>query len=135
MFLDTNVFLYAAGRASPYREPCRDLLAAVARRDVNAATSTEVVQEVVHFCLRQGAVDKAILLIETILSTVEVIHPVTIEEVRRLRSLLAEFPAASARDLMHIAVMRSTGLDTIVSADTDFDRFSGIRRVGPLEWR
>ncbi len=36
----------------------------------------------------------------------------------------------SARDALHVAVMRRHGIDTIMSFDRGFERYPGIRRVG-----
>ena len=44
VFLDTNVFLYAAGGEHVLREPCRRILRNVV--DIDAITSSEVVQEI-----------------------------------------------------------------------------------------
>ena len=35
------------------------------------------------------------------------------------------------RDAVHAATMRNNGLETIISADTHFDRIPGIRRADP----
>lgn len=40
LFLDSNVFLYAAGREHPLRDVCRRLLDRVAAGEVEAATSS-----------------------------------------------------------------------------------------------
>ena len=38
-----------------------------------------------------------------------------------------------ARDLLHVAVMRRLGVERIVSADRDFDRFPGVTRLDPVD--
>ena len=53
-FLDTNVFLYAAGSSHRLREPCQEILRRVADGNLFAITSTEVVQELLYVLDRRG---------------------------------------------------------------------------------
>lgn len=57
-FLDANVFVYTA-TPSDYREPCVEILEAVAHGAVDGRTSTAVVEEVWHLELsgRVGDLD------------------------------------------------------------------------------
>ena len=48
--------------------------------------------------------------------------------------LVTAYPGMPAADLTHVAVMQAAGIDTIMSADRDFDRLAGITSVDPLEW-
>ena len=46
-------------------------------------------------------------------------------------------PHVGARGLVHAAVMRRLAASRIISADTDFDRLAGVKRLDPLgvgEW-
>jgi len=38
----------------------------------------------------------------------------------------------SVRDLLHAAVAVASGIETILSADRDFDLLAGVRRLDPL---
>lgn len=46
--LDTNVFMYAAGREHPFREPCARVLEVVRARPDSFLTDAEVFQEIIH---------------------------------------------------------------------------------------
>ena len=46
--LDTTVLVYAKGAEHPLRDPCRQLVAAIAEGALQATTSVEVIQELVH---------------------------------------------------------------------------------------
>ena len=133
LFLDTNIFIYAFGDESVYREPCRQILESVARGDTPAVTSTEVVQDVAYRYLKRGEAARAVEAIDGVLATVEAVLPVDIAVVRRFRHLVQEHPRAGGRDLIHVAVMMNAGIDTIASADRDFDRFPRIKRTDPLD--
>ena len=51
--LDTTVLLYAIGGEHPYRDPCRDLIRAIADGSVRGTTTVEVLQEFVHVRARR----------------------------------------------------------------------------------
>jgi predicted nucleic acid-binding protein len=46
-FLDTNIFMYAAGKPQKFKEPCVTVLSSVASGDLSAAVDAEVFQEYV----------------------------------------------------------------------------------------
>ena len=67
VFLDTNVFLYAAGASHLLREPCAKLpcaklLRRVADGSLDATINSEVVQEVLYLLTRRGRRDDALKL-------------------------------------------------------------------------
>ena len=47
-FVDTNVFMYAVGRAHPLREEARGFFEDRIERDEGLCTSAEVLQELLH---------------------------------------------------------------------------------------
>jgi predicted nucleic acid-binding protein len=53
ILLDTTVLVYAKGQNHPLRDPCRELIEAVADRRIEATTSVEVIQEFVHVRARR----------------------------------------------------------------------------------
>ena len=54
VFLDTNIFLYAAGGPHPEREACIALLRRVSDGSMDAIVHAEVVQEVMFVLVRRG---------------------------------------------------------------------------------
>ena len=50
-FIDTNIPIYAAGRAHPLKEPCRQVLRLIASDSQAFVTSAEVLQEMLHIYL------------------------------------------------------------------------------------
>ena len=55
--------------------------------------------------------------------------------VQRRRAMVVEHAAKPARanDRIHVATALANDIDTIVSADADFDHVPAIRRVDPLD--
>lgn len=47
--------------------------------------------------------------------------------------LMAERAEINPRDAIHVATLRGYGLETIVSADRDFDGIDDIRRLDPTD--
>ena len=101
-------------------------------------TNAEVLQELVHryLAIRLWALGR-----EVVKSFAEVmqdrIEPVYAEDVIAASGLADHHVGASARNLVHAAVMNRIGSNRIVSSDTDFDRLPGIIRLDPskvAEW-
>lgn len=132
-FLDANVFLYAAGADGPYREPCIALLRAVESGQCAAATSTEVVQEVLHVVARRAGAEVAATAAESVLGLVSVVLPVERSDLERACALLRKHPGLPVRDAVHAATLRRAGIDVIVSADKHFDQVTQVQRVDPLD--
>ena len=131
VFLDTNVFLYAAGRAHPQREACADLLRRVASGKLDATTNSEVVQEILYVLVRRGRRDDAITLARHVSALFPELLPVTVQDMDSACDLVAKYPTLPVRDAVHAATMIGSGLKQLVSVDEDFDQVHEIRRVAP----
>jgi predicted nucleic acid-binding protein len=130
-FLDTNVFLYAAGGDHPLREPCRSILRRVAEGELDATTSSEVVQEVLYVVTRRGLRDQAISLARSILTVFPALLEVGAREMAAACDLMGSTPELAPRDAVHAATMLSHEIAVIVSADTHFDELAEVRRIAP----
>ena len=133
VFLDANVFLYAAGATDPYHEPCRRVLRKVEEGSLPANTSAEVVQELLFVLWRRGLADKGIRLARSVIDLFPELLPQTRDELRDACGILSRNSELTPRDAVHVATMRRHGIDTIVSADVHFDGIRGIRRVDPAQ--
>jgi predicted nucleic acid-binding protein len=51
------------------------------------------------------------------------------------RALRLDVKRLGSNDRIHLATALANGIDTIVSADSDFDHVRAIRRVDPLDDR
>ena len=127
--VDANVIVYSAV-PSEYREPCLELLAAIARGDADGRTSTAVLEEVWHLELsgRAGRLDG---LTERAHAVLGPLLPVSDESFRRALALHA--PALGANDRIHVATCLTHAIDTVVSADRGLDSVSEVRRIDPRD--
>ncbi len=48
VFIDANIPMYAAGKPSPYKDKCRDILAGIVAGSLAAVTDAEVFQEILY---------------------------------------------------------------------------------------
>jgi len=131
VFLDTNIFLYAAGSSHPLREPCANVLRRVADGSLDATVNSEVVQEILYVLTRRGRRDDGLKLARHLTSLFPDLLAVTREDVVEACKLLLQYPNLSVRDAIHVGTMLRNGLKTVVSADPDFDQVFEIRRVAP----
>ena len=130
-FLDTNVFLYAAGGEHPYRAPCQDLLRRIAEGKIDATTSSEVVQEVLYVLTRRGLRTEAVALARNILAVFPNLLEIGAGEMIAACDLLESLPELPARDAVHAATMLTHEITTIITADTHFDQLAQVQRIAP----
>ena len=91
VFLDTNIFLYAAGGPHPEREVCIELLQRVSDGSLDATVSAEVVQEVMFVLGRRGLRD-GLRLARDLLALFPGLLPVAREDMLRACGLLERYP-------------------------------------------
>jgi predicted nucleic acid-binding protein len=130
-FVDTNVLVYAAGEGE-YREPCLELLRAIAAGQAEGKTSTAVLEEAWHVEL-SGRAGTLTGLARRSYALFTPLLPVTDETVSFALSL--EGGPLGANDRIHVATCIVNGVDAIVTADTGFEGIGGLRRIDPLDRR
>lgn len=129
-FVDTSVIMYAGGAEHSHRESCRRVLQRVADRSLDAVTSTEVVQEILHRFAR-GRRETGQRMASSVLGLFDQILAVDRQTIAAATSLYAGYPQLSARDVLHVATCRRNGIDRIVSVDSGFDAITELRWVLP----
>lgn len=128
-FVDANVLIYAAVPCE-YREPCIEILEAVARGDAAGQTSTAALEEVWYIEL-SGKVSGLEGLTERAYKVFAPLLPVTDGAFRQALSL--EAPRLGPNDRLHVGTCLAHGIGTLVSADLGFDGVSEIRRLDPRD--
>jgi uncharacterized protein len=129
--LDTTVLVYAVGADHPLREPCQQLIRAIAGGTILATTTIEVVQEFTHVrARRRDRKDAA----ELARDYIELLSPLLIVEETDLREGLRLFEEGTdfgAFDAVLAAAAHAAGAETLVSADTGFSGIAAIHHVVP----
>lgn len=135
IFLDTNIPMYAAGKDRHHKKPCLKLLELVARRELLAFTDVEVFQEILHRFISQGKAEIGFQIFDNFYKLMQNnVLPVTAKEISKAREFAEKYPEAKARDILHLAVMESQGLKTIITVDTHFDKFQEVTRMEPKKF-
>jgi predicted nucleic acid-binding protein len=131
VFIDTAIVMYAGGAEHPLRAPCRRLLGRIADGSLEAVTSVEVIQEILHRFTAIRRPDIGAAMARDALDLFAPVHPITHAVMRRMPDVVAAHPTLAARDLVHVATCLQEGIAEIVSPDRGFDTVPGIRRIDP----
>ncbi len=133
-FVDANIPIYAAGGEHPYRDPCVRIIRAIVNNPAHFMTDAEVLQELMHHYRRTNrwTIGREIYRRFEILlqGRVEPTYP---QDVNQAAGMADQGYQSSSRDLVHVSVMRRCGANLCISADTDFDRIPGVRRLDPMK--
>ena len=132
LFVDANVFLYLAGSDALYREACRRALLAATEQGTLLITSTEVLQEILHYQAARRRPEDDRTVYDAVKDICEEILPVTEHPTARALELLVRHPGLPARDALHVATMEAHGIERLLSADRHFDQIDTVTRVDPL---
>jgi hypothetical protein len=131
VFIDSNVPMYVAGRDHPLREPARRFLESVRAGQVEACTSTEVLQEILYRYSGLKRLDLARDVYDLFVQICPTVLAVTLADTDRAKQLLVDTPGAGARDAIHVAVMVNNDVTQVATFDQGFDRFADVERITP----
>ena len=129
IFIDSNVPMYLVGAPHPNKERISEILTRLVQDDERFITDVEVYQEILHrytSVRRFDAIDAAFDSLDEIVDYVETYD---MREIRAAREIIGSVNGISARDALHIAVMRKVGTNRILSFDRGFDSYPGIERI------
>jgi uncharacterized protein len=131
ILLDTTVLVYAKGQDHPLREPCRELIQAVAERRIEATTTVEVVQELVHVRARRRDRADAAALGRDYAEILSPLLNVTAQDLAGGLALFERTPGLGAFDAVLAAAGARVGISALVSADSGFADILAIAHVVP----
>lgn len=129
ILIDSNVPMYIVGASHPNKVAALRVLEKTIMDRQRLVTDAEVFQEILHRYISinrreviQPAFDALLALVDSVLS-------VDREAMLEAKQIVQGYPKLSARDALHLAIMRRHGIDRILSFDTGFDGFPGITRI------
>ncbi len=128
VFVDSNIPMYLVGAPHPNKDAARAALERAIADGDRLVTDAEVMQEILH---RYVAIDRREAIgpaTDALLGVVDEVLPIDAETVLAAGRLLGRSTGLSARDAVHVAVMRRHGIDDILTFDTGFDGIAGLRR-------
>lgn len=130
IFIDSNIPMYLVGRDHPHKHRAAEVLRQLVQAGEHLVTDVEVYQEILHrysAIQRTEAIDPAFAVLDELADDV---LGYGMAEIRAARMILrSTYTAISARDALHVAVMREAGISRILSFDHGFDDCPGIERI------
>ena len=134
-FLDTNIFMYAAGKPHKYKQPCIEILSKTASGEINAIVDTEVFQEIIYRYHHINLADKGTDLAWSIMDIGIDILPVTKKDIEVSLYYYQKYGESgiTPRDMIHVATMLNNDTSKIISVDKHFDVIDEVERVDPLD--
>jgi hypothetical protein len=118
IFVDTNVFIYAVGRAHPLKAQARSFFSqAIENQQDRLVTSAEVLQELLHAYLPAGRLESLAAALELAYRATDQIWPLEPDDVSTAHALATEYPAPGARNLIQLASCRRRGIKRIQTYD------------------
>jgi len=129
IFVDSNIPMYLVGAEHPNKAAARALLERAITDGEILVTDAEVLQEILH---RYVAIDRRDAIgpaLDALLGIIDEVFPVERGDVESTRRLVLT-TTVSAREAVHLAIMRRRGVDRIITFDRGFDGIAGITRNG-----
>lgn len=129
ILVDSNVPMYLVGGEHPHKVDARRLLERAIAERRRLVTDAEVLQEILH---RYVAIDRRDAIqpcFEVLNEVVDEVLPIDLEIVEGARDIVIGHPDLTARDAIHLAIMRKHGIEEILSFDRHFEGLPGVSRL------
>ncbi len=117
IFVDSNVFIYAVGRAHPLRDEAQNFFLESSRKGKRLVTSAEVLQELLHVYLPVGRIETLDAALELATLGVDRVISIGAETVMHARHLVRAHPGLTSRDLLHLATCQMNKIKDLKTFD------------------
>jgi len=129
ILVDSNIPMYLVGADHPHKIDAQRLLERAISDGVKLVTDAETLQEILHRYVSIDRRDAIQPCVAALLGVVDEVLPVEAVDVLAAKDLLLQAASFSARDAVHVAIMRRHGIEDILSFDHGFDGIAGVRRL------
>ena len=129
ILIDSNIPMYLIGAPHPHKSDAQRLLEKLVSDRQRLVTDAEVLQEILH---RYVAIDRRDAIqpaFDALLGVVDQVLAVDRAVAERAKEIVLGRRQISARDAVHLAVMEQHGIEQILTFDSGFDGFPGIKRL------
>ena len=117
LYLDTNIFIYAADKTQPQHKLALQLLHQAASQKLPLITSVETIQEIVHTFKKAHKLKFGLQVCRLVLKLVPHIVPIDRAIITEFLKLAAKYPKPESRDCLHLATCLVHKLPTLVTED------------------
>jgi uncharacterized protein len=129
ILVDSNIPMYLVGSAHAHKADAQRLVETLISDRQRLVTDAEVLQEILHRYVAIGRRDAIQPAFDALLKVADQVFPVDQNTAERAKTIIMGQAAISARDAIHLAVMEQHAIAQILSFDSGFDGFPGIRRL------
>jgi hypothetical protein len=121
--------MYLVGATHVHKTEAQRLLERLVADRQRLLTDAEVLQEILHRYVAINRRDAIQPAYDTLLGIVDQVLPVDREVLERAKQIVLGYRDLSAREAVHVAVMLRHGIERILTFDSGFDNFPGIKRL------
>ena len=121
--------MYIVGASHPNKITALRILEKTIMDRERLVTDAEVLQEILHRYISINRREVIQPAFDALLALVDSVLAVDRETVVEAKQIVLGYQKLSARDALHLAVMRLHGIDRILSFDSGFDGIQGITRI------
>ena len=128
ILVDSNIPMYLVGAEHPHKRTAQRLLETAVSNGESLVTDAEVLQEILH---RYSAINRPEAIapaFDAVLGIVDTVFPVDQHAAEAAKDILLGGHRLSARDAVHLAIMRAHDIETVMSFDNGFDNVPGVIR-------
>jgi predicted nucleic acid-binding protein len=129
ILIDSNIPMYLVGAPHPHKTDAQRLLEKLVSDRQRLVTDAEVLQEILHRYVAINRRDAIQPAYDALLGIVDQVLPVDLAVAERAKEIVMGHTQMSARDAVHLAVMEQHDIEQILSFDSGFDGFPGIKRM------
>ena len=130
IFIDTSIFMYAAGKEHPNKEPSVNILKMIAVGEIDAIINVEVLQEIYHRYTMIKMKEKGIELAKKVIKIVPRIYSIELSDAIKAIDILEKYSVTS-RDAIHIAFMLNRNIKEVCTYDRHFFGVDEIKAYKP----
>jgi len=129
IYLDSNIFIYAALNIAPEAENCLRIMDKIVRGDVEVGTSVLTWDEIFQSIKKKLGSDYARISGQRFLNLVNLNFFDADLEVLSVAQKLTEKYNLGPRDAIHAATAVVNGCKEIITDDSDFDKIKELKRI------
>jgi hypothetical protein len=129
ILIDSNIPMYLVGAPHPHKSDAQRVLEKLVSGRQRLVTDAEVLQEILHRYVAINRRDAIQPAFDALLGIVDEVLPIEHATAERAKEIVLGHKQMSARDAVHLAVMERNKIDQILTFDTGFDGFPGIKRL------
>ena len=128
IFIDSNIPMYLVGAPHPNKQRAKELLDECFDADERLVSDVEVLQEILHRYVSIGRRQAIQPTFDVLTQIVDEFYPLDLSVLESAKEITLSTPL-TARDSLHLAVMRRHGIERILTFDGDFDSVPDVSRL------